>query len=124
MSKMMQVYKCNTCGNMVEIIHDGAGRLVCCGSPMDLMNEKSSDAGQEKHLPVAEITQTRISVTVGEVPHPMDDTHYIEWIEVIADGKVQRANLSPGETPEAKFENVGKSIQIRSYCNTHGLWSK
>ncbi len=122
MTKLNQVYKCDVCGNIVEVLHEGAGELVCCGQPMRLMTENMEDAAQEKHVPVIEKTATGIKVKVGEVPHPMVDEHYIEWIEVIADGKVFRKNLKPGDVPEAEFPIQANSFEVREYCNLHGLW--
>ena len=122
MTEQNQVYKCNVCGNIVEILHAGVGGLVCCGQPMELLKEKSEDEGQEKHVPVIEKTDMGIKVKVGSIPHPMEDNHHIEWIEVIADGKVYRKFLKPGEQPEAEFEIKSENVQVREYCNVHGLW--
>ncbi|UCD06865.1 MAG: desulfoferrodoxin [Candidatus Aenigmatarchaeota archaeon] len=122
MTEINQIYKCNVCGNVVEVLHAGAGELVCCGQPMELLKEKTEDEGQEKHVPVIEKTETGVKVKVGSVPHPMEENHYIEWIEVIAEGKVCRKQLKPGEQPEAEFEVKADNIQAREYCNIHGLW--
>ena len=122
MTELMQVYKCNICGNIVEVLHAGAGQLVCCGQPMELMKEKTQDIGQEKHVPVIEKTQTGIKVKVGSVPHPMEEKHFIEWIEIIADGRICRKFLRPGNKPEAEFEIKAQKIEAREYCNIHGLW--
>jgi len=122
MTKRLQIYKCEVCGNMVEIIHEGAGELVCCDQPMKLMEENTTDAALEKHVPVIEKTENGIKVKVGSVPHPMQEEHYIEWIELIADGRAYRQFLSPGEEPEAVFSIEGQSITAREYCNLHGLW--
>ncbi len=123
MTKENQIYKCNICGNIVEVLHAGVGELVCCGQPMELLSEKTEDEGQEKHVPVIEKTDSGIKVKVGSVPHPMEEAHYIEWIEVIADGKIYRKFLKPGDAPEAKFCLDTVDIQAREYCNVHGLWS-
>lgn len=123
MTKEKQIYKCNICGNIVEVLHAGVGELVCCGQPMELLSEKTEDEGQEKHVPVIEKTDSGIKVKVGSVPHPMEEAHYIEWIEVIADGKIYRKFLKPGDAPEAKFCLDTVDIQAREYCNVHGLWS-
>jgi len=122
MTQRLQIYKCEVCGNVVEVLHEGAGELVCCGQPMKLMKENSVDAAQEKHVPVIEKTDDGIKVKVGSVPHPMVEEHYIEWIELIADGQVYRQFLNPGETPEAVFKIEAQNITAREYCNLHGLW--
>lgn len=122
MTEQNQLYKCNICGNIVEILHAGVGGLVCCGQPMELLKEKTEDEGQEKHVPVIEKTDSGIKVKVGSIPHPMEDNHHIEWIEVISDGKVYRKFLKPGEQPEAEFEIKSGNVQAREYCNVHGLW--
>lgn len=90
MTKKLQVYKCEKCGNIVEVLHEGAGQLVCCGQPMKLFTENTVDAAQEKHVPVIEKTEKGYKVKVGSIPHPMEEKHYIEWIELIADDKVLR----------------------------------
>ncbi len=122
MTNVNEVYKCNVCGNIVEVLHAGSGELVCCGQPMELLKEKTEDEGQEKHVPVIEKTDTGIKIKVGSVPHPMEENHYIEWIEVIAGGKVYRKFLKPGENPEAEFEIKAGNVEAREYCNVHGLW--
>jgi len=122
MTQRLQIYKCEVCGNVVEVLHEGAGELVCCGQPMKLMKENSVDAAQEKHVPVIEKTDDGIKVKVGSVPHPMVEEHYIEWIELIADGQAYRQFLNPGETPEAVFKIEAQNITAREYCNLHGLW--
>jgi len=122
MTELNQVYKCAKCGNIIEMVHAGAGQLVCCGEPMGLLNENSTDGAQEKHVPVIEKTATGIKVKIGSVPHPMEEAHYIEWIEAIVDEKVYRKYLKPGDAPEAEFEISGDNIVAREYCNLHGLW--
>lgn len=122
MTELKQVYKCNICGNIVEVLHTGVGELVCCGQPMELLKEKTEDVGQEKHVPVIEKTDKGVLVKVGSVPHPMEEEHHIEWIEIIADGGVYRRFLKPGDRPEAEFCIKADSIQAREYCNIHGLW--
>jgi superoxide reductase len=122
MTKPKQVYKCNICGNIVEVLHSGVGQLVCCGQPMELLTEKSVDVGLEKHVPVIEKVGNKVKVKVGSVPHPMEQKHWIEWIEVIADGRVYRKFLNPGEKPEAEFEITAEKLEAREYCNIHGLW--
>jgi superoxide reductase len=120
----MEIYKCEVCGNIVEVLHPGGGELVCCGQPMKLMKENTVDASREKHVPVIEKTVTGIKVKVGSVPHPMEEKHYIEWIQVMAaDGsRFVRAFLKPGDKPEAEFDIKGESVIAREYCNIHLLW--
>ena len=122
MTEKLQIYKCEVCGNIVEMLHAGAGELVCCGQPMKLFKENTTDAAKEKHVPVIEKTAAGIKVTVGSVAHPMEEKHYIEWIEVIADGQAYRKFLNPGEAPEAIFELQAEKVTAREYCNLHGLW--
>ena len=121
-TERLQVYRCNVCGNMVEMIHTGAGQLVCCNQPMELLTENTTDASLEKHVPVIEKVEGGINVKVGSVPHPMLEEHYIEWIEVIVDGKAYRQFLSPGDSPEVFFPVEGDNVTAREYCNLHGLW--
>jgi superoxide reductase len=122
MTKKNEVYKCALCGNIVEVLHTGAGELVCCGQPMDLMAENTVDAAKEKHVPVISKVANGYKVLVGSVPHPMEEKHWIEWIELIADGKVYRQNLAPGMAPEAIFCIEASEVTAREYCNLHGLW--
>jgi len=122
MTELNQVYKCNICGNMVEVVHAGVGQLVCCGQPMELLKAKTEDVGQEKHVPVIEKTKDGVKVRVGSVPHPMEEKHYIEWVEIIADGRVYRKFLKPGDKPEAEFKIKVQKITAREFCNIHGLW--
>ena len=118
----LQIYKCSICGNIVEVIHTGAGTLVCCGVPMGLLVENTTDAAKEKHVPVVEKVGGGVKVTVGAVAHPMEEKHYIEWIEAIADGKSCRRFLSPGDAPEAVFQIDSEKLTARAFCNLHGLW--
>ena len=122
MANRNEVYKCNVCGNIVEILHAGVGKLVCCDQPMKLITENTTDAAKEKHVPVVEKVAGGFKVTVCSVAHPMEEKHYIEWIEVIADGKIYRQYLAPGQAPEAVFPIEATSITAREYCNLHGLW--
>jgi superoxide reductase len=117
-----EIYKCNICGNIVETVHVGGGELVCCGEPMELLEANTVDAAKEKHVPVVEKTATGVKVKVGSVPHPMEEKHYIEWIELIADGTAYRKFLKPGDAPEAEFCITAQSMTAREYCNLHGLW--
>ena len=123
MTKLNELYKCNLCGNIVEILHPGAGALVCCNERMALMVENTVDASKEKHVPVIEVGANSITVKVGSVAHPMEAAHYIEWIELTADGKVYRQQLQPGQAPEATFPVIAKQVTAREYCNLHGHWA-
>lgn len=122
MTKRSQIYKCELCGNIVEVEHEGDGTLVCCGQPMKLMVENTSDGAKEKHVPVIEKVADGYKVSVGSVLHPMLDNHFIEWIELIADGQVYRQYLKPGDTPAAVFHVNATNVTAREYCNLHGLW--
>jgi len=122
MTERLQVYKCEVCGNIVEVLHAGKGELVCCKQPMKLFVENTVDAAKEKHVPVVEKSADGIKVTVGSVPHPMEEKHYIEWIEIIADGKAYHQFLNPGDVPEATFNITAESVTAREHCNLHGLW--
>jgi len=122
MTERLQIYKCEVCGNIVEVLHVGDGQLVCCNQPMKLYRENTVDAAKEKHVPVIEKTEGGFKVRVGSVPHPMEVKHYIEWIELIADGKAYRQFLKPGEAPEATFTLKAEKVTAREYCNLHGLW--
>ncbi len=122
MTERLQVYKCSVCGNIVQVLHAGQGELVCCGAPMKLQTENTIDAAQEKHVPVIEKTSDGFKVKVGSVAHPMEEKHYIEWIELVVDGKSYRQFLSPGAAPEATFCVQGKDVSAREYCNLHGHW--
>lgn len=122
MADRLEIYKCELCGNIVEVVHGGRGELVCCNEPMVLLTENTQDAALEKHVPVIEQTDHGIKVSVGSVPHPMEAEHYIEWIELVADGKSYTAFLKPGDTPEAVFCIEADKITAREYCNVHGHW--
>lgn len=122
MAEKLGVYKCDKCGNIVEVINAGVGELVCCGEPMKLMKENTVDAAKEKHVPVVEKTTDGFKVKVGSVAHPMEEKHYIQWVELIVDGKAYREFLKPGQAPEAAFCIKGTNAVAREYCNLHGLW--
>ncbi len=122
MTVQKQVYRCNVCGNITEVLHTGEEELVCCGQPMELLQEKTTDVGLEKHVPVIETADSGIKVKVGSVPHPMEEKHYIEWVEIITDGKSCRIFLKPGEKPEAEFDIKLQKVIAREYCSIHGLW--
>ncbi|MCK4395353.1 desulfoferrodoxin [candidate division WOR-3 bacterium] len=123
MTKKLQVYKCNICGNIIEVLHEGVGELVCCDQPMVLFDEKIEEEGKEKHLPVVEKTEKGFLVKVGSIQHPMEEKHYIEWIEIIVNGKTNRQFLKPGDVPEAIFAIEADNIKVREYCSIHGLWT-
>lgn len=124
MTAKLQIYKCEVCGNIIEVLHASDGELVCCGKPMKLMIENTVDASKEKHVPVIEKIVDGFLVKIGAVPHPMEEKHYIEWIELIVNGIAYRKFLSPGDKPEAKFiVDAAGIIHAREYCNLHGLWS-
>jgi superoxide reductase len=122
MAERLEVYKCELCGNIIEVLHGGAGELVCCGQPMVHLVENTVDAAKEKHVPVIEKVAGGVKVKVGSVPHPMEEKHYIEWIELIVNGKAERQFLKPGQAPEAVFKVEQKNVTAREYCNLHGLW--
>ena len=122
MAERLEIYKCDVCGHIIEVLHEGAGELVCCNQPMKLLKENTTDAAKEKHVPVVEKQDNGYLVKVGSAPHPMEEKHYIEWIELIADGKAYREFLKPGGKPEAFFEIKAGSVTAREYCNLHGLW--
>ena len=122
MTKKLQVYKCEVCGNIVEVLHEGPGELVCCNEPMKLLDEQTADASTEKHVPVIEKVDGGYKVTVGSVPHPMEEKHYIEWIQLHTDGGAYRQFLKAGDAPEAVFEVSAEKVSAREYCNVHGLW--
>jgi len=123
MAKLRGIYKCEICGNVVEVLHEGIGALVCCDEEMKLMDEKTEDSSKEKHVPYVEKTDEEIFVKIGEnEDHPMIEKHYIEWIQIIADGKSYRQFLKPGDKPQALFEIKADKVTAREYCNIHGLW--
>lgn len=122
MADKLSVYKCNICGNVVEVIHAGAGDLSCCGAPMVHLTENTVDAATEKHVPVIEKVAGGFNVSVGSVAHPMAEDHYIEWIELIVGDACYRQFLNPGDAPEATFMVDGDSAVAREHCNLHGVW--
>lgn len=122
MPERSQVYKCELCGNIVEVLTAGAGALTCCGQSMVLLTENTTDAAVEKHVPVAKKTTDGWVVNVGSVDHPMTDDHYIEWVELIAGDNILRTYLSPGDKPQVFFAIHENNVSIRAYCNLHGLW--
>lgn len=122
MAEKLQIYKCGVCGNIIEVLHGGAGELVCCGQAMTLFTENTVDAAREKHVPVVEKTSDGVMVRVGGAPHPMEEKHYIEWVEVLVGGRAYRQFLEPGMSPEASFCVPEGAVIAREYCNLHGLW--
>jgi len=123
MAKFQQYYKCALCGNIVEVVHEGGGELVCCGQPMNMLKENSVDASNEKHVPIIEKTDKGIIVKVGSIDHPMEEKHYIEWIEVTNGVWTQKKFLNPGEKPQAEFcVPFSDKLVAKEYCNLHGLW--
>lgn len=122
MTKRGQIYKCETCGNLVEVVGEGVGTLVCCEHDMTLMEANTVDAAKEKHVPVVEVENGETIVKVGEVAHPMEDAHYIEWVEIMFNSQTLRHYLKPGDKPEASFDVTPKEFTVRAYCNLHGLW--
>jgi len=122
MTEKLQIYKCRVCGNIVEMVHEGKGKLICCGKPMELFEENTTDAAVEKHVPVIKKTDSGIKVNVGSIAHPMEEKHYIEWIELISGGKSYRQFLKPGGLPDAEFCIELNNATVRAYCNIHGLW--
>jgi len=122
MTERLQVYKCELCGNIVEVMHAGPGQLVCCGQPMVEQKEKTEDQGNEKHVPVLESADGGVKVKVGSIPHPMEEKHFIEWVEVIAGDAVMFKFLKPGQTPEAVFKTPEGQYFAREFCSIHGLW--
>ena len=122
MTGIREVYKCEVCGNIVEVVHASGGTLVCCGQPMTLLKENTVDASKEKHIPVVEKVEDGILVKVGSVEHPMTEEHHIEWIEVHTENKIYRKFLKPGENPQAIFKVDEEVVFVREYCNVHGLW--
>lgn len=122
MPSRLEIYKCEVCGNIVEVVHAGTGDLVCCGKPMKLFQENTVDAAREKHVPVLEKADSGLKVKVGSAPHPMEETHYIEWIEILVGEKAYREFLKPGMAPEATFDIPAQGVVAREYCNLHGLW--
>lgn len=123
MTRLREFYRCDTCGNIVEVVHEGAPSLTCCGKPMIKLEVKTEDQGQEKHVPIIEGTDNGFAVKVGSIVHPMEDGHYIEFIEVLLKDKILRKELKPGQVPEAEFcELRSNIIEVRELCSVHGLW--
>lgn len=122
MPKRLEIYKCELCGNVVEVFHGGVSIPKCCGQEMTLFEEKTADQSTEKHVPMIEEIEGGYKVTVGSTLHPMTEEHYIEWIELISGDEVLRKHLNPGDAPVAVFKTDAKNVVAREYCNIHGLW--
>ena len=123
MAKLREIYKCEICGNIVEVLHGGQGALVCCGEEMEKMEEKTEDSSTEKHVPYIEKTDEGILIKIGEnEEHPMTEKHHIEWIQILADGRSYRKFLEPNDKPQALFKIDADKVSAREYCNIHGLW--
>jgi len=125
MTEKNQIYKCNICGNIVEVLTAGQGQLVCCGKPMELLKEQSAaEEGKEKHVPIVEKTENKLLIKVGSIPHPMTEEHHIEWVEIdmLDLGKKVKKYLKPGDKPEVEFYQKSGNFKVRAYCNLHGLW--
>jgi superoxide reductase len=122
MTEQKQIYKCADCETLLEVLVTDCKEINCCGQGMVLIEPKTQDEGQEKHVPIIETTETGILVKIGEVPHPMEAEHYIQFIEVIVDNKIYRQELKPGDAPEAEFPIKGQNVIAKEYCNIHGLW--
>lgn len=122
MANRLDIYRCEVCTNVVWVIRGGEGDLVCCGQPMSLYEEKKVDAAKERHFPVIEKIPSGFKVRVGSVAHPMEKRHYVEWIELVADGSCYRQFLEPGDTPEVVFVIEAQQIAAHAYCNLHGFW--
>jgi superoxide reductase len=123
MTQLRELYRCEICKNVVEIVHEGAPSLVCCGQPMTKLEAKTRDEGREKHVPVVEAISDGVKIKVGSVEHPMEEKHYIKFIEVLTRDKVLRAELKPRQKPEAQFCVPEPDVtEVREFCNVHGLW--
>ncbi len=122
MTKREQIYRCGVCGNIVTVLHAGAGELVCCGQSMQLLEPNTEDAAKEKHVPFISRRDDGVYVQIGEQMHPMEDSHYIEWITLVTNNKTKTVFLLPGDTPEALFAVTAEKVTVYAYCNLHGLW--
>jgi superoxide reductase len=125
MTEKKQIYRCNICGNIIEVLQIGTGELNCCNQAMKILKEKTGDIGPEKHIPIIEKTDAGVKIKVGKLPHPMKDEHCIEWVEIISDNRIYRNYLLPGDPPEVEFdvkiEDINQ-VRARQYCSIHGLW--
>ncbi len=123
MTEKDQIYRCNQCGNIVEVVHLGTGKLVCCNNQMELLKPQK-DVGPEKHIPLIQEHETSYKISIGKIPHPMEDNHCIEWVELITPQKIYRKFFQPGDKPVAEFQIVDKpeKVKARQYCSIHGIW--
>jgi len=124
MTKLNEIYRCNVCGNMTEVINESVGQLVCCNENMELLEERQLDVGPEKHIPIIEKDGDKVVVKVGEVPHPMEEEHHICFVELFVGDKIYRKFLNAGDEPKAVFEVCAdiSDLRAREYCSVHGLW--
>ena len=122
MTKKLEVYKCEICGNIIEVIHEGGGTLVCCGQPMALQKENSVDASKEKHVPIVKQNQEGVEISIGSIPHPMTEEHNIEWVEIQTENGNSRKYLTLEQEPKVFFPVKNNVLCVRIYCNLHGLW--
>lgn len=123
MTNLRDLNHCSVCGNVVEVVNTGAPALVCCNKAMEKLVSGSTDASLEKHVPVVENVDGGIKVKVGSAPHPMEEKHFIRFIEVLTKDQVHRAGLVPGQAPEASFlVKADEVVEVREYCTLHGLW--
>ncbi len=122
MNNERQFYICSVCGNMVGLIEDRGGTLVCCGQEMDRLVSGSVDAAQEKHVPFLNRQGGMLTVNVGSVPHPMTEEHHITWIAVAQGGATHRVTLKKAGQPIAQFCVDDGPMTVYAYCNLHGLW--
>jgi len=124
MSEINEIYKCNVCGNMAEMVHSGFSVMVCCNNPMELLEAIQKDEGGQKHIPIINIEDNKVIVDVGEIPHPMEEEHWINFIELCVGDQIFRQQLKPGDKPSATFDVIskGEEVSSRIYCNLHGLW--
>ena len=123
MTKLRELYRCEICGNIVEIVYEGAPALICCGKPMIKLEAKTKDEGREKHVPVIEKADSGIKVKIGSIEHPMEEKHYIKFIEILLKDRIMRKELEPGQAPETKCcASKSDVIEAREFCTIHGLW--
>ena len=122
MTERYQIYKCDSCETIVEVLDGGTGTLACCDNPMALLVAKNDDQGQEKHVPVIEKNSSDVNVKIGSIPHPMEADHYIEWIELAGEDNTHLKFLRPGDKPEANFTTTDEKVSSREFCSVHGLW--
>jgi len=123
MTQLRELYRCEVCGNIVEVVNEGATSLVCCGEPTIKLEAKTEDQGREKHVPVVEETDSGIKVKVGSIKHPMEDKHYIKFIEILLKDRIIRKELKPGQAPEVKYCATKSDVmEVREFCSIHGLW--